>query len=164
MKKTQIALLITAIISLSLVAVALYFQIVERMLPCPLCVIQRYAFIVVALGCLLAMGSSNQRRKFGTSLALYGSLTGASVAAHQLYVIAHPDIACGIDPIQTAVNKLPFAHWLPTVFEADGMCGTPYDPFLGLSIPQWSLSWFVLFTIVLLLVLFRGKPTQAGLR
>lgn len=166
MKKTQITLLMTAIISLSLVAVALYFQIVERMLPCPLCVIQRYAFIIVALGCLVALGNSNQRRKFGTSLALYGSLTGAGVAAHQLYVIAHPDISCGIDPLQTTVNNLPFAHWLPAVFAAEGMCGTPYDPILGLSIPQWSLTWFVLFTVVLLLVLFKGKtgPRWPGLR
>lgn len=163
MKKTQTALLIMAIASLSLIAFALYFQLVERMLPCPLCVIQRYAFIVVALGCLLALGSSNQRRKFGTSLALYGSLTGAGVAIHQLYVIAHPDISCGIDPIQTAVNNLPFARWLPSVFEADGMCGTPYDPFLGLSIPQWSLTWFVIFTLVLLLVLFKGKPGKPQL-
>lgn len=164
MKKIQTALLITAIVSLALIAVALYFQIVERMLPCPLCVIQRYAFIVVALGCLVALGRSALRRKFGISLALYGSLTGAGVALHQLYVIAHPDISCGIDPIQTAVNNLPFATWLPVVFSAEGMCGTPYDPFLGLSIPQWSLTWFVVFTIVLLLVLFKGKSAKSGLR
>ncbi len=157
MKKTQLALLLTAIASLALIAGALYFQIVERMLPCPLCVIQRYAFIVTAIGSLVALGSSNLRRKIGACIGLYGTLTGAGVALHQLYVIAHPDISCGIDPVQTAVNNLPFANWLPTVFMADGMCGTPYDPFLGLSIPQWSLTWFVVFTITLALVLFKGK-------
>ena len=160
MNKTQIALLATAIASLGLIAGALYFQIVERMLPCPLCVIQRYAFIVTAIGALIALGSSNLRRKIGCCIGLYGTLTGAGVALHQLYVIAHPDISCGIDPVQTAVNNLPFADWLPTVFLAEGMCGTPYDPFLGLSIPQWSLIWFVVFTIALSLVLFKGKVAQ----
>lgn len=158
MKKTQITLLCTALSSLALIGAALYFQIVERMLPCPLCVIQRYAFITIALGSLLAMGDNNLRRKIGTSLALYAALSGAGVALHQLYVIAHPDISCGIDPVQTAVNNLPFADWLPTVFMADGMCGTPYDPFLGLSIPQWSFAWFALYTVVLLAALFKGKP------
>jgi disulfide bond formation protein DsbB len=157
MKKTQVALLATAIASFAIIGGALYFQIVERMLPCPLCVIQRYAFIVVAIGSLFAMGSSDLRRKIGCCIGLFGSIAGAGVALHQLYVIAHPDISCGIDPVQTAVNNLPFADWLPTVFSAEGMCGTPYDPFLGLSIPQWSLTWLAVFTVTLLVVLFKGK-------
>jgi len=158
MKKTQIALILTALASLALVGAALFFQITERMLPCPLCVLQRYAFITLAIGSLIALGSNNMKRKIGTSLALYASLSGAGIAMHQLYVISHPDISCGIDKVQTFVNNLPFADWLPLVFNADGMCGTPYDPILGLSIPQWSLTWFVLFTVTLLLVLFKGKP------
>jgi disulfide bond formation protein DsbB len=157
MKKTQLTLLLTALSSLGLIGGALYFQIVERMLPCPLCVLQRYAFLVIAIGSLTAMGSSNLRRKIGAGIGLYASLSGAGIALHQLYVIAHPDISCGIDPVQTFVNNLPFANWLPTVFTADGMCGTPYDPFLGLSLPQWSLTWLVLYTIVLIVVLFKGK-------
>lgn len=160
MKKTQTALILTAIASLSLVGTALYFQIMERMLPCPLCVLQRYAFITLAIGSLIALGSNNMKRKIGTSLALYASLTGAGIAIHQLYVISHPDISCGVDKVQTFVNSLPFADWLPIVFNADGMCGTPYDPILGLSIPQWSLTWFVIFTGTLLLVLFKGKPAE----
>lgn len=161
MKKSQIALLLTAITSLGLVGGALYFQIVERMLPCPLCIIQRYAFIVTAIGSLVAMGRSDMRRKIGCSLGLYASLSGAGVALHHLYVIAHPDISCGIDPVQTAVNNLPLAEWLPTLFMADGMCGTYYDSFMGMSIPEWSLTWFGVFTITLLLVLFKGKSVAA---
>ncbi|PRC94235.1 disulfide bond formation protein B [Solimicrobium silvestre] len=157
MKKTQIALLITAIASLAIVGGALYFQIVERMPPCPLCIIQRYAFILLAIGSLIGMAGPALLRKIGCCLGLYASISGAGVALHQLYVIAHPDIKCGIDPVQTAVNSLPFASWLPTVFSAEGLCGTPYDPFFGLVLPQWSLLWFVVFTVVLLLVLFKSK-------
>ena len=150
-------MLLTAISSLSLIGAALYFQLVDRMLPCPLCVIQRYAFIVIAIGSLIALGSSNLKRKIGCSIGLYGALTGAGVALHQLYVIAHPDIKCGIDPVQTAVNSIPFADWFPTVFMAEGLCGTYYDPILGLSIPQWSLTWFVIYTVALSIVLFKEK-------
>jgi len=159
MKKYQIALLITAVASLALVGVALYLQLVEFMLPCPLCVIQRYAFILLAIGCLIGMTGSGLWRKIGCCVGLYASISGAGVALYQLYVIGHPDIKCGVDPIQTAVNNLPFADWLPTVFLAEGMCGTYYDPMLGLSIPQWSLVWFAVFTLILLVILF--KPTSA---
>jgi protein dithiol:quinone oxidoreductase len=157
MKKTQTILLITAITSLALVGVALYLQFVEGMMPCPLCVIQRYAFILLAIGCFIGLLGPTLWRKIGCTIGLYASISGIGVAAHQLYVIAHPEIKCGVDPVQTAVNNLPFANWLPSVFLAEGMCGVYYDPLLGLSIPQWSLVWFVIFTVVLLVVLFKAK-------
>ncbi len=157
MKTTKPVLLLTAATSLSLIGVALYFQLADRMLPCPLCVIQRYAFIVIAIGSLIAIGKSSLKRKIGCGIGLYGALSGAGVALHQLYVIAHPDIKCGIDPVQTAVNSLPFADWLPDVFMAEGLCGTYYDPILGLSIPQWALTWFIIYTVTLSVVLFKGK-------
>src|SRR5262245_43017150 len=124
MKKTQIALLLTAIASLALVGIALYFQLVEDMAPCPLCIIQRYAFILLAIGCLIGMTGSDWLRKIGCAIGLYASISGGGVALYQLYVIAHPAIKCGIDPVQTMVNNLPFANWLPFVFSANGMCGT----------------------------------------
>lgn len=157
MNKTQIVLVVSAIVSLTLVGVAVYFQLTQYMLPCPLCVIQRYAFILIAISCLLALVRKSIVRKFAYCLGLYASITGAGVALHQLYVIAHPDIRCGIDPVQTAVNSMPFADWAPTLFLAEGMCGTPYDPILGLSIPQWSLTWMVIFTLLLLVLLFKNK-------
>jgi disulfide bond formation protein DsbB len=160
MNKTQLTLLLTALISLALVGIALYFQLEENLLPCPLCILQRYAFMVIAMGSLLALGKSALRKKIGCGIGLYGALSGAGVALHQLYVIAHPDISCGIDPVQTFVNNLPFADWLPTVFLAEGMCGTPYDPFLGLSLPQWALVWFVIFIGALSVVLFKGKASK----
>ena len=94
-------------------------------------------------------------RKLGLIVAVIAAISGIGVALHQLYVIAHPDVSCGIDPLQTAVNNLPFAHWFPTVFVAEGMCGTPYDPIMGLSIPQWSLTGFSVFLVALLMVLFK---------
>lgn len=160
MKKTQTVLLITAITSFALVGAALYFQLVEDMMPCPLCVIQRYAFILLGIGCLIGMTNSGLLRKAGCGIGLYASITGVGVALYHLYVIANPEIKCGIDPIQVAVNNLPFANWLPIVFSANGMCGTYYDPILGLSIPQWALAWFVVLTAVLLAVLFKAKSVD----
>ncbi|MCD6026885.1 MAG: disulfide bond formation protein [Solimicrobium sp.] len=160
MNKTQIALLITAIVSLTLVGIALYFQLEEDMLPCPLCIIQRYAFILLAIGSLIGVIPKDSCRKIGCAIGLYASISGASVALHHLYVTAHPEVSCGIDPVQRVINELPFANWFPALFSAWGVCGTYYDPILGLSMPQWSFIWFALFTVVLLSVLFKAKSVD----
>jgi disulfide bond formation protein DsbB len=66
-----------------------------------------------------------------------------------LWVKAHPGTSCGIDPLETALNTIPTAKLMPFLFNADGLCATPYAPILGLSIPQWSLLWFLVLTLTL---------------
>lgn len=150
MKTTKPVLLAVTFVALSLLIVALYLQYVEHMQPCPLCVIQRYAFFVVALICIIAIGLPRTMHKAAAGLAGIVALAGAGVAGWHLYIKAHPNISCGIDPLETALNKFPTADLLPFLFKADGLCATPYPPILGLSIPQWSLIWFVVLAFALL--------------
>tara|TARA_R110001599_G_scaffold353840_1_gene599736 strand:+ start:20149 stop:20646 length:498 start_codon:yes stop_codon:yes gene_type:complete len=150
MKPTKPVLLAVTFVSLSLLTFALYLQYVEHMQPCPLCVIQRYAFFVVALICIIALGLPRTMHKVSAGLAGLVALAGAGVAGWHIYIKAHPNISCGIDPLETALNKFPSADLLPFLFKADGLCATPYPPILGLSIPQWSLIWFVVLGVALL--------------
>lgn len=155
MKTSKPVLLTVAIASLALLAFALYLQHVEKMQPCPLCIIQRYAFAAVALICLVFAALPRGAARVGAGLGALAALTGAGVAGWHLWVKAHPSVSCGIDPLETALNKIPTAQWLPNVFQADGFCTTEYAPILGLSIPQWSLGWFAVFVIVLGWAAFR---------
>ncbi len=141
-------LLLTAVASIAMLAVGLYLQLVLDMLPCPLCILQRYAFAAVALVCLASVVLPSVATRIGAALACVASLTGAGIAIHHLWVKAHPEISCGIDPLETALNKVVIADWLPALFQADGLCTTEYDPILGLSIPQWALVWFTVFALV----------------
>lgn len=141
-------LLLTAITCIAMLAVGLYLQQVLDMLPCPLCILQRYAFAAVALACLVTVGLPAPATRIGAALAGAASLTGAGIAIRHLWVKAHPEISCGIDPLETALNKVFIAEWFPTLFQADGLCSTEYAPILGLSIPQWALAWFTVFAIV----------------
>ena len=143
-----------AFICVALLGVALYLQQIEHMLPCPLCVLQRYAFIGIALSCLIAASNSGTTRRVGIGLGLVSALSGIGVAGYHLYVLANPAMSCGIDPMETMVNKVFFSQWLPVLLKADGFCDTPYPPILGLSIPAWAMIWFVaiaftLFTLLL---------------
>lgn len=155
MKTSKPVLLGVALISLALIAFALYLQHVEKMLPCPLCIIQRYLFAGVALICLICALLPNSVAKPGAGLGLLTALGGAGVAGWHMWLQAHPALSCGIDPLETSLNKIPTATLLPGIFKADGLCSTGYAPIMGLSIPQWSFVWFVIFAIVLAMVAFR---------
>lgn len=141
-------LLLTALACVAMLGVGLYLQLVLDMLPCPLCILQRYAFAAVALACLVTVALPAATTRIGAALACAASLTGAGIAIRHLWVKAHPEISCGIDPLETALNKAFIAEWFPALFQADGLCTTEYDPILGLSIPQWALVWFMVFALV----------------
>ncbi|BDT56822.1 disulfide bond formation protein B [Massilia varians] len=144
-------------ICFALIGVALYLQHVHDMLPCPLCVIQRYMFLGIGVASLVAAISGKVRA--GTVLALLAALGGLVTVGKHLYVIANPGFSCGIDPMETFLNKIPTAEYLPWLFRADGLCEGATDGILGLAIPQWSAVWFVVLTVLLAFVLLRKKRT-----
>ncbi len=157
MNRTKLTLLSIALIAIGLLGVGLYLQFMRDMLPCPLCVLQRYAFTAVALLCLLSLALPASARRVGTGLASLAALTGAGIAGWHLWIKAHPSFSCGIDPLETSLNTIFTAKLLPFLFQADGLCTTAYDPIFGLSIPQWSLLWFTLFALLLIPTALRRR-------
>lgn len=153
MPTSRNALLLIAATSIALVGAALYLQHAQGMLPCPLCVIQRYLFLAIALFSLV--GALGGKVKLGAGLALLGAIGGLGVVGKHLYVLAHPGFSCGIDPMETSLNKIPTATLMPWIFRADGLCESATDTLLGLSVPQWSAVWFVILTVTLAWVLAR---------
>lgn len=136
--------------------VALYLQHgTLDMLPCPLCVIQRYLFLAVAFACLF--GAYGGRPQIGAGLGLAAALGGMGVAGKHLYVLAHPGLSCGIDPMETILNKVFTAEYLPFLFRADGLCEDATAPFIGLSIPQWSFLAFALCAAALVAALVLAR-------
>ncbi|HEY9192802.1 MAG TPA: disulfide bond formation protein B [Methyloversatilis sp.] len=138
-----------------LVATALYLQHVERLAPCPLCILQRYAFVGAGVFFLLSglFGGALARSGLWVSALLAGA--GAAVAARHVYVVYHPSVSCGIDVVEDFVNSLPPAQWLPQVFFADGACGAKLPPIFGLGIPEWSLFWLTALTLISVLLSWR---------
>ncbi|WP_307731787.1 disulfide bond formation protein B [Pseudoduganella sp. SL102] len=147
-------LLSAAAAALLVVAVALFLQHVKDMLPCPMCVIQRYLFLAVAIGCLV--GAFGRKPKIGAGIGLAAAIGGLGVVAKHLYVLANPGFSCGIDPMTTALNKIPTATYLPWLFEAEGLCDKA-EMFAGLSVPQWSAIWFAILAATMIWVLARRQ-------
>jgi len=153
MPTTRHSLLAIGAISLALVAAALYLQHAKDMLPCPLCVIQRYLYLGIALFSFI--GAFTRKTKLFAGLALACGLGGLGVVGKHLYVLAHPGFSCGIDPMETVLNKIPTATALPWLFRADGLCEAAQDTVFGLNVPQWSAVGFTALTIALAVTLAR---------
>ncbi len=138
-----------------LIAYALYLQHVERLAPCPLCILQRYAFAGTGLFLMLSglFGGSLARSGLWVSALIAGA--GTAVAGRHVYVLYHPSINCGLDPVEDFVNSLPPAQWLPQVFFADGACGAKLPPIFNLEIPEWSLLWLAVLMLASVLLSLR---------
>jgi disulfide bond formation protein DsbB len=155
MPTSRNALFLIAAVSFLLVGAALYLQHARDMLPCPLCVIQRYLFLGIAIFSLI--GAFAGKIKALGLLALLCALGGLGVVGKHLYVLAHPGFSCGIDPMETILNKIPTATLLPWLFRADGLCEAAQDTVFGLNVPQWSAVWFAILTASLIWVLARRR-------
>jgi disulfide bond formation protein DsbB len=132
---------------------AFYLQHYQYVLPCPLCVIQRYAYAVILIFCAVCRWTSFVR--LASFFSLLAAIGGAVAASFQLWAIKHPAIQCGRDPLEILVNSLFPAQWLPSLFKAEGYCNEALDRIIGLTLPEWSLAWFVFFALLFFIMLRR---------
>lgn len=151
------------LISAAALAAALFFQVSKDWFPCPLCIVQRYAYLVTALG-FLGISLTHRKGLFSglfVLLTLAGVLAGAAVAFYHVWVLSNPLQTCGVDPLQNTLNALPWVRYWPDMFTADGLCTEEYPPLFGLSLPMWSGIGF-LFQGLVLLVTVRARRYVKG--
>ncbi|CAL8474729.1 Disulfide bond formation protein B [Caballeronia sp. S22] len=149
LRRERRLLVLLGFVSLGLVGGALYLQFFHGEDPCPLCIIQRYFFVLIAIFAFLGAAFRNWRGiALLETLVAISALGGLATAVRHVYVQSHPGFSCGFDALQPIVDGLPPASWLPQVFKVAGLCETPYPPILGLSLPQWSLIAFALIFVL----------------
>ncbi|MCF5141896.1 disulfide bond formation protein B [Pseudomonas sp. WS 5532] len=155
-------LVLLGIICLALIGGALYMQVVLGEAPCPLCILQRYALLLIAIFAFI--GAAMRRKSAVTvfeGLVVLSAVGGVAVAGHHVYTQFFPEVSCGVDVLQPIVDELPLAKVFPLGFQVDGFCSTPYPPILGLSLAQWALVAFVLTVILVPLGIYRNRQRQA---
>lgn len=148
-----------ALFSIGLLAGGLFLQHVERLEPCPLCILQRYGYVVIAalaLGAFLHNPRGLGRAVYAGLIAL-AALAGAAVAGRQIWLIRHPSLAmtCGGD-LEYYLESFPLTQALPSIFRGAGECANDTWRMLGLAIPEWSLLGFALVAIVGVSLVFAG--------
>ena len=134
---------------LGLLGIGLYLQHGLKLEPCPLCILQRVAFVAIGMTAMLAFlhNPGAVARKFYGLLMILFSLAGAAVAGRNLWLQSlPPDRVPECGPGQDyMLEAFPLSKALPMVFQGSGECAKVEWTMLGLSIPAWALGWFALF-------------------
>ena len=143
----------------TLIGFAIYTQLSWGLEPCPLCIFQRIAFAALGLVLLLAglhaPRGAGGRRAWGL-LALAAAAVGIGVAGRHVWLQLFPPPipVCGA-PFAFMRETMDTHSLIRQVLTGTGDCGAIDWTFLGLSMPWWSLAWFVLLAAWALLAAFR---------
>jgi len=127
----------------ALMAYALFAQYQLVLEPCPLCILQRFAIIVVGVVFLIAglHNPSGTGRYVYSLLLAIATMFGSIVAGRHVWLQLIPEDqvpACG-PGLDYMWENFPLADVINMVFKGSGECATIDWQFLGLSMPMWVL-------------------------
>lgn len=127
----------------ALMGYALYAQYVLGLEPCPLCIFQRVAVIV--LGVLFLIAALHDPGRSGARvyavLLSVAALAGILVSARHIWIQAQPPgtvAACGAG-LDYMLDIMPVTDVITKVLTGSGECGKIDWRLLGLSMPWWVL-------------------------
>lgn len=140
-----------------------YLQFQQGLEPCPLCIFQRVAFFALAIVFLIAAVHNPKHwgaRAYGGLLFLCASI-GAAIAGRQIWLQSLPPDQvpeCG-PGLNYMLDVFPLTEVIATVLRGSGDCAEVDWTFLGLSIADWALVWFIALGI---LALLSNRPRIIG--
>jgi disulfide bond formation protein DsbB len=148
-----------------MVAYALKVQHLDFLDPCPLCVLQRVAYMWIGAVALLAAIHNpgvTGRWIYGAGMIL-GGAAGLSIAGRHLWLQSLPADQvpdCGMG-LNYMLDTMPFTTVLKEVFYGSGECAEVHWTFLGLSMPGWTFLWYLAFTAGTIIVLWKAYNARA---
>ncbi|MDO7676462.1 MAG: disulfide bond formation protein B [Gammaproteobacteria bacterium] len=150
---------VNLLIGLGLVIGAYLFQLIGYYDPCPLCILQRWAFGFIAL-CGLFLLIPNLYpliNKIILFIASLLSLGGGMIAGRQIYLQHLPadQIPTCAPPMDFLMDTLPFMELIQTILLGDGNCAEYQWRFI-FNFAEWALLFFVMLFVYNLYFVFTG--------
>jgi disulfide bond formation protein DsbB len=143
----------------SLVGYALYNQYVDYLDPCPLCILQRLVFVWMGAFALLAAIHNPGRtgRRIYAWLVGLGAILGVSIAGRHVWLQnLPPDEVPECGPgLNYMLENFPLTEVFSKVLYGSGSCAEVIWSFMGLSMPVWTLTWYIGLGMVTLWVVYR---------
>jgi disulfide bond formation protein DsbB len=153
--------LLVALSCAALLGYALYVQHSLFLDPCPLCVFQRIAFLWIGVFALIAAihGPGPTGRWIYTALVVIGSSFGAVIAGRHVWLQNLPADEvpeCGAG-LNYMLDTMPFSDVLSQVLYGSGECAQIDWTFMGLSMPTWTLVWYIGLALVTFAVVLKHR-------
>ncbi|PWT88352.1 MAG: disulfide bond formation protein B [Proteobacteria bacterium] len=140
-----------AVIIAALLGYGYYLQYVQGLEPCPLCMVQRLFFYLLIATFVIA--ALHAPRRIGawvyTAFAVLFAASGAATAGRQVWLQHLPADKvpqCGPD-LMFMLENMPLSRTLQKLIQGSGECAKVDWTFLGLSIAEWSLIWFIALAV-----------------
>lgn len=152
MMTSRSVFLLIFIACIGMLGVAVYFQVVEGMEPCPLCIFQRVGIFAVGAVALLAL----VHNPYGFGNKVYGffagtfAIIGGLVSARHIWIQNLPADqvpTCG-PGLGFMLDNFPLMDALKTVLTGSGECAEVLWTFAGLTVPGWTLVAFVILALL----------------
>ena len=137
-------------LGIGLVISAYIFEIFGYYDPCPLCILQRWSFVLIAMcGALMAIPVLHVFLK--KVLFLFASLfacCGSIIAGRQIYLQNLPSdqIPTCAPPMDFLMDTLPLFEVIQTILIGDGNCAE-YEWRFVLNFAEWAFVFFILLFI-----------------
>jgi disulfide bond formation protein DsbB len=151
----------TGLASIGLVCGGVILAQTLNLAACPLCILQRMLYLLLALEALLAwpLARSPAFIRIAAGVMAATAATGAGIATYQTWLQRFAKgVSCTADqPWWEGFVNWAGSQW-PLLFEASGLCSEAGWKFLGLSIAEWSLVAFSSMTVAMLVAIFRRQP------
>ena len=150
------------LVCLGLLAYAYYAQFVLDLAPCPLCMLQRFGFMIMAVASLAAaIHNPGRLGRWLYAVPFFGGAIWGMITAGQHVRLQNqppdPMVSCGAD-WQTMIDfDYSTNEILREAFTASGDCAEVDWTFVGLSMPAWALIWYVALAAFMLWALFTRK-------
>ena len=147
---------------LGMLTFGMYLQHVVGLVPCPMCIVQRYALFSIVIIAGLSWASSKKSLHIGGALLLLASAGfGAYVAARQSWLQWYPPevVSCGRD-FYGMIETFPLQRVIPMIFKGSGDCSAVDWTFLGGSIANWSFLCFSGIALLALALIWRISKTR----
>jgi disulfide bond formation protein DsbB len=132
-----------------LLSMGAYFQFVQGLDPCPLCISQRIGIFLTGLVFMVAVAHNPKEQKGINRYAILGTLTalgGGSISTRHIW-IQHlpPDQVPECKPaLEYMLQNFPLIETVKLMLSGTGDCAKVDWTMLGFSMPAWTLVAFLM--------------------
>ena len=162
--RNQYIYIIGFLLCLLLLSEAYYLQYVKNILPCLLCIMQRLVYYILAVIFLIATVHNPYKlgQRVYATLIFSSALIGAGFSLRQIYLQQLPfEKAPPCTPsLNFMLHNFPLQRVIKALFYGSGNCTVVHTRILRWDLAEWSLLFFVIFTIIAIVLFLKTKPAK----
>lgn len=145
-RQYRIWLLLWVTITMTVLMASFYFQFVQKLEPCPLCLMQRFSvMILLALSMMALFMGVSARAITIARLQMIIALAGLYFAGRQLWLQWLPETqtpSC-LPGLDVLMRFFPWQDVAKALFLGAGECAEVSWRWLGLTMPAWAALYFI---------------------